>query len=118
VAAFTLLLQALFATLLAVQMTANAMQWLQFGASICTATEDGAAPASDHHPSHQLPTHNHVQCLVCQAHALPLGLLAVALCVLVTLFSQISIRSPAATGPPWRGERYHAYHSRAPPVTA
>ena len=37
-AAFALLLQALFAVPLALRMTADAMQWVQLGASICAAT--------------------------------------------------------------------------------
>jgi hypothetical protein len=118
VAAFVLLLQALFAVPLVLRMTADAMQWLQLGASICAATTDGGATANDHRPIHQLPAHNHAQCLICQAHALPLGLLAVVLCVLVALFGQIAMPCAVATGPPWRRDRYHWYHSRAPPIAA
>jgi len=117
-AAFALLLQALFAMPLALRMTADAMQWLQLGASICTATTDDGLAANDPRPIHQQPAHNHAQCLICQAHALPLGLLAVVLCVLVALFSQIATQSAMATGPPWRRGRYHSYHSRAPPIAA
>ena len=118
VAAFALLLQALFAVPLALRMTADAMQWLQLGVSVCAATTADGPAATDHRPIHQLPAHNHAQCLICQVHALPLGLLAVVLCVLVVLFSQVSRRSSVATGPPWRRDRYHSYHSRAPPIAA
>ena len=117
-AAFALLLQALFAMPLALRMTADAMQWLQLGASICSDTTHGVPAPNDQHPIHQLPTHNHAQCLICQAHALPLGLLAIVFCVLVAFFSQIAMRCAAATGPPWRRDRYHSYHSRAPPIAA
>lgn len=118
VAALALLLQAAFATPLALRMTADALQSLELGASICAATADGGPAANGHHPLHQLPVHNHAQCLICQAHALPLGLLAVVLCVLVAAFARVAIRCAAATGPPCRRDRYHSYHSRAPPVAA
>jgi hypothetical protein len=118
VVAFALLLQALFAMPLALRMTADEMQWLQLGASICATTTDGALTANGHRPIHRLPAHNHAQCLICQAHALPLGLLAVVLCVLVALFSQVSIRCSLTTGPLWRRDRYHSYRSRAPPIVA
>ena len=112
VVAFALLLQALFAMPLALRMTADQMQWLQLGASICATTPDGALTANDHRPIRRFPAHNHAQCLICQAHALPLGLLAVVLRVLVALFSQFSMRSSATTGPLWRRDRYHSYRSR------
>jgi len=117
VAAFSLLLQACFAMPLALRMTAEAVQWSQIGAIICTATMDGAS-ANDHHPAHQLPAHNHAQCLICQAHALPLSLLAVVLCVLLVSFGQTLINRRAAGGPVWRRDRYQFYRSRAPPVAA
>src|SRR5689334_13159336 len=79
VAAFALLLQTLFAMPVALRMSADTVQWLQFGSSICSATTDGVALASDHRPSHQLPSHKHAQCLICQGQAFPLGLLAVVL---------------------------------------
>jgi hypothetical protein len=117
-AAFALLLQALFAMPLALRMAADATQRLQLGASICTATTDDGLAANDHDPIRQLPAHNHAQCLICQAQALPIGLLGVVLCVLEALFSQVSMQCAAATGPPWRRDRYRFYHPRAPPITA
>src|SRR5512147_478727 len=77
VVAFALLLQALFAMPLALRMTAGAMQWKQFGSHICAATADSGSASSDSSPVHQLPAHSHAHCLICQAHVLPLGLLAV-----------------------------------------
>ena len=116
VAASALLLQALFAMPLALRMTADAIHWVQFSGSICAATADDGPLENDHQPIHQFPTHNHAQCLICQGYALPLGLPAVVLCVLMALFSQVSTRRPEGTGSPWQRDPYHSYHSRAPPV--
>lgn len=117
-AACALLLQALLGMPLALRMTADAAQWLQLSGSICAATTDSDPLANDHRPIRQAPTHDHAQCLICQAHALPLGLLTVALCALVALFRHASRCSSKATGSPWRHDRNHSYHSRAPPVAA
>lgn len=117
VAAFALLLQAVLAMPLALRMMAETMQWSQIGATICTATTDETA-ANNHRPAHQRPAHNHAQCLICQAHGLPLSLLAVVLCVLLAPFGQTLMRSPAARGPFGRRDRYQSYLSRAPPVAA
>ena len=115
--AFALLLQAMFATPLALRMASDEMRSLQFGVSICSATAD--AGGGSHHPSpQQLPVHSHGQCLICHGHALPFGLLAVVLCVLVGLISLSSIGRLALSERVCCRGLFHSYLSRAPPVTA
>lgn len=114
--AMALLLQALFAVPLALRMVAD-LSW-QAETGLCTAATDGTAAAGDHRSDQKLPVHGHAQCLICQAHALPIALLAVVLCVLLAAFGQAVPRHAMAEALLWRRERYRTYHSRAPPLAA
>ena len=116
--AFALLLQAMFATPLALRMASDEMRSLQFGVSICTATADAGGASHHSPPQQQLPVHSHGQCLICHGHALPFGLLAVVLCVLVGLVGRSSMGRLALSERICCRRLFHSYPSRAPPVTA
>ena len=116
--AFALLLQVLVGVPSAFWMAAEAIQLSAVGAAVCTHAADDGAVADDQQPVQPKPAHDHAQCLMCQAHALPLGLLAVLLCVLLAPFGRILVRGLPTGAAAWRRGRYQSYHSRAPPVAA
>ncbi len=114
--AAALLIQMLLAVPAALRMTAEAIQWLQLDAAICTAHEDGS-PTDGNGPI-QVPFHHHGHCQLCLTHAVPLGLLVVAFCVLAAFLHQASSRWSVLTAPACRYDRYYSYYSRAPPIMA
>ena len=115
--AAALLIQMLLAMPSALRMTADASQWLQLDATICTAHENAAATDGDG-PIDQAPSRHHGHCQLCLTHALPLGLLVVALCVLAVFLHRAAARWSVLTAPACRHDRYRSYYSRAPPVAA
>ncbi len=117
VVACALLLQALLALPLAVRMAAEAMQWRDLGATVCTHSDDGTQ-AGDPRPGGQPPVHDHTQCQICQGVVLPFGLLVAALGLLAVLFAPSLGAAPVAAGPSRRRNRYGSYLSRAPPALA
>ena len=114
--AFGLLLQALFTVPLAIRMTADAALWLQFHSILCVTASDRGTAADGHSPHQQLPAHDHGRCLVCQGHALPVGIRVLAPGIFGGLFDRLLTRFAAATVSLWQSDLYRAYHSRAPPV--
>ena len=110
-----LLLQALLAVPLAVRMTAEAMQWLDLGLTVCSHAEDGTL-AGDSRPSGQPVSHDHAQCQLCQGAMLPFGLLAAVLCLLAVVFAAAPAQATVAAPAAWRRIRYGSYLSRAPPA--
>src|SRR4051794_59814 len=68
--AAALLIQMLLAMPAALRMTAEAIQWLQLDATICTAHDNGAATDGDG-PIPQVPSRHHGHCQLCLTHALP-----------------------------------------------
>ena len=114
--ALALLLQALFAIPLALRMVAD-LSWQSDTVICAAATHDGASSNAPRH-ERNLPMHSHAQCMICQAHALPMTLLAVVVCVLMAGFGRAAPRHTAFAAPPWRRDRYRTYRSRAPPLAA
>ena len=110
-----LLLQAFLALPVAVRMAAEAAAWLPGGWTICSHGADGADGRG---VPYAPPTHDHAQCLVCQAHAVPLGLLAVLTLAIGSVLAPRALRRLGSIAADWRRQPFRPYRSRAPPAAA
>ena len=110
-----LLVQAFLALPVAVRMAAEAMAWAPGGWTICSHAVDGT---EGHTTPYVPPTHEHAQCLVCQAHAVPLGLLACLAVVIGSVMVPRALGRPRSTPADWRCQPFRPYRSRAPPAAA
>lgn len=113
VVVLAMLLQVMFATPLAIRMAAAA-----------TLTGDGGAECAStlhvdasHAGREQVPPHHHEQCPLCDGHAAPVALPAVAPPLPPRSTAWLFLRPPP-TAPPGQQARFALYRSRAPPAAA